>query len=127
MSAITDEYGNVIDLNGAVVQVSCFPGTRNATLSIVHVDPNLPPHLRGALIDRPRVESLIRSLQSASKGCPMAKPLTRTNLLAAYSCIASARGTLLDATTATKQSVRNSKADHAAFCLWRAAQELRRA
>jgi hypothetical protein len=51
----------------------------------------------------------------------------RARLLAARSCIASARGALLDATTARKQSVRNSKADHAAYCLWLAARELRKA
>lgn len=47
-------------------------------------------------------------------------------LLAARSCISSARGTLLDATTVTKQGVRNSKADAAAFCLRLAAQEIRK-
>lgn len=51
---------------------------------------------------------------------------TRSRLLCARSCIASARGVLLDATTTTKQSVRNNKADYAAMCLLKAANELRK-
>lgn len=52
---------------------------------------------------------------------------TRARLLTARSCIASARGALLDATTAKKQGARNSKADYAAYCLRLAARELRKA
>jgi hypothetical protein len=50
----------------------------------------------------------------------------RSRLLTARSCIASARWALVEASTATKQKVRNSKVDYAAMCLLKAAQEIRR-